>query len=223
MTTNFPGSLDAFTNPSATDAMDSVTVPHATQHADLNDAVEALQAKVGVDGSAVNSSLDYKVANRGLVLVNSVTIGTAVSSVSTGNVFSSTYDDYRIVINTTCSSAATFLASIGSATTGYYTSHLTVNSTGTVIGNSFTNDNEIEEVSVASTGGTFATVDVFRPNLSAITGYQCSGSDTRTNGSWYRSTHGWLNDTTQHTYMTFYPRSGTMTGGTIKVYGYNNG
>lgn len=65
MTTNFPSGLDAFTNPSATDAMDSVTVPHATQHADLNDAVEALQAKVGVDGSAVTTSLDYKLADLG--------------------------------------------------------------------------------------------------------------------------------------------------------------
>jgi hypothetical protein len=60
MATNFPSSLDSFTNPSGTDAMDSVTVPHATQHADLNDAVEALQSKVGVDGSAVTTSLDYK-------------------------------------------------------------------------------------------------------------------------------------------------------------------
>ena len=34
-----------------------------TQHADANDAIEALQAKVGVDGSAVTTSLDYKVAN----------------------------------------------------------------------------------------------------------------------------------------------------------------
>ena len=65
MASNFPTSLDSFTNPSATDAMDSVTVPHATQHADLNDAVEALEAKVGADGSAVTSSLDYKVANQG--------------------------------------------------------------------------------------------------------------------------------------------------------------
>jgi|DEB0MinimDraft_6_1074348.scaffolds.fasta_scaffold60889_2 hypothetical protein len=61
MATNFPGSLDSFTNPSASDAMDSVTVPHADQHANLNDAVEALESKVGVDGSAVTSSLDYKV------------------------------------------------------------------------------------------------------------------------------------------------------------------
>ena len=62
MASNFPSSLDTFTNPSSSDAMDSVSVPHATQHSDLNDAVEALQAKVGVDSSAVTSSLDYKVA-----------------------------------------------------------------------------------------------------------------------------------------------------------------
>lgn len=62
MASNFPTSLDAFTNPSSTDAMDSVSVPHATQHSDLNDAVEALEAKVGADSSAVTSSHDYKIA-----------------------------------------------------------------------------------------------------------------------------------------------------------------
>lgn len=59
MATNFPGSLDAFTNPTSGDTLDNP--PHDQQHADVNDAVEALQAKVGVDGSAVTSSLDYKV------------------------------------------------------------------------------------------------------------------------------------------------------------------
>ena len=62
MASNFPSSLDTFTNPSSTDAMDSVSVPHATQHSDLNDAVEALEAKVGADSSAVTSSHDYKIA-----------------------------------------------------------------------------------------------------------------------------------------------------------------
>ena len=62
MASNFPSSLDSFTNPSSSDAMDSVSVPHATQHSDVNDAVEALQAKVGADSSAVTSSLDYKIA-----------------------------------------------------------------------------------------------------------------------------------------------------------------
>jgi len=61
MATSYPASLDSFTNPTAVDTLDSP--PHDTQHADANDAIEALQAKVGVDGSAVTTSLDYKIAN----------------------------------------------------------------------------------------------------------------------------------------------------------------
>jgi hypothetical protein len=61
MAINYPSSLDDFTNPTADDSLNSTTVPHADQHANLNDAVEALQAKVGVNSSAVTTSLDYKV------------------------------------------------------------------------------------------------------------------------------------------------------------------
>ena len=61
MAINYPTSLDNFTNPTSSDAMNSVSVPHATQHSDLNDAVEALEAKVGVNGSAVATSLEYRV------------------------------------------------------------------------------------------------------------------------------------------------------------------
>jgi len=61
MATNFPTSLDTLTNPSAADTLDSP--PHDEQHADANDAIEALQAKVGVDGSADTNSLDFKVNN----------------------------------------------------------------------------------------------------------------------------------------------------------------
>jgi len=61
MATNFPVSLDSLTNPSATDTLDSP--PHDEQHADANDAIEALQAKVGINGSADTNSLDFKVNN----------------------------------------------------------------------------------------------------------------------------------------------------------------
>lgn len=60
MATNFPTGLDALTNPISTDTLNSPS--HAGQHTDANDAIEALQAKVGVDSSAVTTSLDYKVA-----------------------------------------------------------------------------------------------------------------------------------------------------------------
>jgi microcystin-dependent protein len=59
MATNFPTSLDALTNPSAGNTLNSPS--HSTQHANSNDAIEALEAKVGVDSSAVTTSLDYKV------------------------------------------------------------------------------------------------------------------------------------------------------------------
>ncbi len=61
MATNFPSSLDSLTNPTSGSALNSPS--HSGQHADANDAIEALQAKVGVNGSAVTTSLDYKVAN----------------------------------------------------------------------------------------------------------------------------------------------------------------
>jgi hypothetical protein len=53
MATSFPSSLDSFTNPSASDALDSVSVPHAAQHANLNDAMEAVQAKLGVGAGTI--------------------------------------------------------------------------------------------------------------------------------------------------------------------------
>lgn len=61
MTTNFPAGLDALSNPTDSDELDSPN--HASQHADANDAVEALEAKVGVNGSAVTTSLDYQMEN----------------------------------------------------------------------------------------------------------------------------------------------------------------
>jgi hypothetical protein len=59
MAITFPTTLDTLTDPTASDKLNSVTVPHATQHADLNNIVEALEAKVGVNDSAVTTSLDY--------------------------------------------------------------------------------------------------------------------------------------------------------------------
>lgn len=61
MATSFPTGLDALTNPISSNGLNSPD--HAGQHADANDAIEALEAKVGVNGSAVTTSLDYKITN----------------------------------------------------------------------------------------------------------------------------------------------------------------
>lgn len=89
MTTSFPTGLDALTNPTGSSSLTSPD--HAGQHTDANDAIEALEAKVGVDGSAVTTSLDYKVNN---INANNITSGTlpdarlsfSGTGVSTGDV-----------------------------------------------------------------------------------------------------------------------------------------
>lgn len=58
MTISFPWALDSLTNPTSTDTQD--VIDHATQHSNANDILEALEAKVWVNGSVVTTSLDYK-------------------------------------------------------------------------------------------------------------------------------------------------------------------
>ena len=61
MATSFPTSKDTLINPQPTDSPELVS--HAAQHANANDAIEALETKVGVDGSTDVNSHDYKIAN----------------------------------------------------------------------------------------------------------------------------------------------------------------
>lgn len=64
MAINFPSSLDSFPNPTSTDLLENATaaLDHDVQHSNANDAIEALEAKVGINGSAVNTSHDYKLS-----------------------------------------------------------------------------------------------------------------------------------------------------------------
>jgi len=59
MATSFPTAKDDFVNPQSTDSVQ--TVSHAAQHSNANDAIEALETKVGVNNSTDPNSLDYKV------------------------------------------------------------------------------------------------------------------------------------------------------------------
>jgi hypothetical protein len=85
---SYPGGLDSFTNPSGTDELDSTTVPHAAQHADANDAIEAIETTLGTDpaGSATD------VAGR-LDGVDSTVSGKADMSSLAGVATSGAYSD----------------------------------------------------------------------------------------------------------------------------------
>jgi hypothetical protein len=100
MATNFPASLDAFTNPSSNSSVANPS--HAEQHADANDAIEALQAKVGADNSAVTTTLDYRVRTLETAAVDTEAIQDIVGAMVSDNVETNvvvTYDDENGKLN----------------------------------------------------------------------------------------------------------------------------
>lgn len=86
MATTFPTSLDTPPNPVGTDELLNATpaLQHHAQHANENDAIEALETKVGVDGSAIAGSLDYRSRNGSFIR--------ATAAVTTGNIAAAATD-----------------------------------------------------------------------------------------------------------------------------------
>jgi len=74
MATNYPSSLDSFVNPTASDSLGSATVPHASEHANANDAIVAIETVLGASPAGTNSST---VANRIARLENRLYLNTA--------------------------------------------------------------------------------------------------------------------------------------------------
>ncbi len=64
MSITFPTTLDTLTNPAPTDLVENAILglDHDQQHSNANDAIEALEAKVGANSSAVTTSHDYKLS-----------------------------------------------------------------------------------------------------------------------------------------------------------------
>ena len=133
MATSYPASLDSFTNPTAVDTLDSP--PHDTQHADANDAIEALQAKVGVNGSAVTTSLDYKVANLESRPVETKTASyTLVAADVNKRIVMNSASATTITVNTGIFSAGdtVWIHNIGAGTTTVTAGTATVNTAGSL-------------------------------------------------------------------------------------------
>lgn len=60
MATNFPTTLDTSTTLPAESASTPLSTNHVIAHQNIQDALEAVEAKIGVDSSAVTTSHDYK-------------------------------------------------------------------------------------------------------------------------------------------------------------------
>jgi hypothetical protein len=74
-------------------------VPTSTDY--VKDGAVAIEAL----GDAIDATV-FGLPSAGLTLINATTIGTTVASVQIDNCFTSTYANYRIVVNINASSAA---------------------------------------------------------------------------------------------------------------------
>ena len=68
MASTYPTSLDSFTNPSASSLLTSPS--HAQQHADINDAMEAVQTKLAIGNTVVGTYTAYTPTFTGLTIGN---------------------------------------------------------------------------------------------------------------------------------------------------------
>lgn len=163
-------------------------------------------------------------AASGLTLVKAQTIGSAVSSVTVTDAFSSTYDNY--LINVTGGSGSTAGASglltLGSTATGYYFSGIyQLYSASTVNGYNVSNGTSFNATYVSPNGHS-GSIILQNPFLSDETTFQSTLIGLGTSGEYQARYTGFLNNTTSYTAFTITAGSGTMTGGTIRVYGYQN-
>jgi hypothetical protein len=177
------------------------------------DSTGAVVASVSPTGNITGS---------GMTLVKKQTIGSGVSSVVVTGAFNTNFDNYKIVYTGGVGSATqTINMILGATVTGYWENRLyTTFSSATPTATINTNAAAWNYAGLTAANGAQLNMDLMQPFLAARTHYfgnyiaMIGASGERAN------TGGYLDNTTSYTGFTLTPASGTLTGGTIYVYGY---
>jgi hypothetical protein len=162
----------------------------------------------------------------GLWLVKTQAVGTGVSSVTVTGAFSADYDNYRIIYEGGVSSSLNdFTVILGSTVSSYYTNMMYsyFNATSPTVLNS-ANTASWVYVGGATTGNTHLEFDLFNPFATKNTVLSNATWLQAAPGGGVGKVNGYLNNTTSYTGFTIAVANAgtTITGGTIRVYGYRN-
>jgi hypothetical protein len=159
-------------------------------------------------------------ANSGLVYVTSATIGTTVSSVTVSSAFSATYDNYLIMTTGGVASGdINMRVTLGSTATGYYFSGTYVQYTSTTVNGRASANDTSWDAGYGNTNSCSSRIELENPFNAKRTIIRSAATNPGT-AAYMNSYAGFLNDATSYTAFTITPGGGTMTGGTITVYGY---
>jgi hypothetical protein len=157
----------------------------------------------------------------GLTLVAKATIGTGVTSIVMNNVFSAEFENYRIIIGGGVSSLTNtnLLFRFGAVATGYTSTTAAFGNFG--ISGSGSASGAATDLTIGEAEPNYAQgcADVYDPFLLRFSGFANTGALNQANNN-TRYTVGRLQTLTSYTGFTIFPNIGTLTGGTIYVYGY---
>jgi hypothetical protein len=187
----------------------------------VKDGATAIETLGDAIDASMNTALGTKKA--GMVLLNTTTFS-AVASQSINNVFTSTYSNYRIVVNGLVSAnnqlSLRLRASGTDTSTGVYQwAGLYNNSAAPALNTEGATNATAWDLSYFETLPSNVIFDIFRPQLTENTSFTSqSARGTGTGGLMWRG--GVINNTTSYDGFTIFPTSGTTTG-TVSVYGYN--
>ena len=177
--------------------------------------IEASNTTQYYDGAA------WQTVGGGLTLIKAQTIGSAVSSVTVSDVFSATYDSYRIIVSGGGAASAGIVSrfTLGASATSYVGSGVEISNTGSAGG--FTmGTTYLGYVTSATTNNHNGVIDLLDPYLTQRT--TVIASTYAISSGYARIMVGYHDSATSFTAFTLTASSGTFTGGTIRVYGYQN-
>jgi hypothetical protein len=161
----------------------------------------------------------------GLWLVKTQVVGTTVSSVTVTDAFSADYDNYKVVYTNGVSSAsADMRLTLGASSASYY-GGLIFNRPNAATPSGIANNNTAfwqYGGGLSNANGIINSFELYQPFLARRTGIYSQIIHTEGAGSALGTFAGFHDVASSFTAFTLTPNTGTITGGTIRVYGYRN-
>ena len=158
----------------------------------------------------------------GLNLIKTQVIGSAVATVTVTDAFSATYENYLITLSGGATSGPNLLRmTLGATVTGYYNVLANVAFSGAAVSGASGNNAALWSfIGFGTSNGLNMNMSLQGPQLAKHT--FMSANYVNPDGGSAGAVNGYLANTTQYTDFSITPGGGTMTGGTIRVYGYAN-
>jgi hypothetical protein len=166
-------------------------------------------------------------ANSGLVFVKQVSVGSGVGTVDITSCFSSTYDNYKIVfngiqVNTGISMNLFLLSGSTPTSSGWFGTEFYCATGGTTWTGQISANNVGSAYCSGATpsAGLASTIEIQSPNLAQFSRFQYWVVDS----SYIRNGYAYHSANTQYDGCRLTTTSGgTLTGGSVTVYGYRKG